>query len=126
MRFATMLFVGVIISNIALAQQPVRPVTVAEAIKRIDQKVVLQMEVKSTGGNTNRYLNSTSDFKDASNFTIYIPEAAVPKFKTVRIDDPAKYYKGKTILVTGTVVLYKEKPQIQVDEPTQIRVVEGK
>ena len=29
-------------------------------------------------------------------------------------------------LVTGTVILYKEKPEIKIDDPEQIKIVEKK
>jgi DNA/RNA endonuclease YhcR with UshA esterase domain len=112
-----------LLSAAALAQPAPKVVTPAVAAKSIDQKVILQMEVKSAGGNSNRYLNSTSDYKDPNTFTIYIPEAVVPKFKQTPVGDPSVYYKGKTIQVTGTVTLYKEKPQITIDDPAQIKVV---
>lgn len=107
----------------ALLTQPPKVVTPAVAAKSIDQKVVVQMEVKSTGGSSNRYLNSTSDYKDPNTFTIYIPEAVVPKVKAALNADPTTFYKGKTIQVTGTVTLYKEKPQITIDDPAQIKVI---
>jgi DNA/RNA endonuclease YhcR with UshA esterase domain len=123
MRHFPALLIVLWFSPAVFAQPAPKVVTPAVAAKSIDQKVILQMEVKSTGGNSNRYLNSTSDYKDPNTFTIYIPEAVVPKFKQTPVGDPALYYKGKTIQVTGTVTLYKEKPQITIDEPTQIKVV---
>jgi hypothetical protein len=40
-----------------------------------------------------------------------------------KIDDPAGHFKGKTIRVTGTVIVKDEQPQIEVDEPGQVEVV---
>ena len=82
------------------------------------------MEVKSTGGNTNRYLNSEKDYRSDDNFTIFIPGAVLEKFKDAQIEDPAAYYLSKTIRVTGKVVLADEKPQIKIAGPDQINVVE--
>ena len=98
----------------------------AEAAKKVDQRVVVEMEVQSTGGNTNRYLNSEKDYRSDDNFTIFIPGAVLEKFKDAEIEDPAVYYKGKTIRVTGTVILADEKPQIKIANPEQIKVVEKK
>jgi micrococcal nuclease len=123
MRPATLSLLALILPALVLAQSPSAPLTPAAAAKKIDQKVTVQLEVKSTGGNSNRYLNSTSDYKDSGTFTIYIPEVSVAKFKQSLSADPSTYYKGKTILVTGTVALYKDKPQITVDEPSQIKVI---
>ena len=99
------------------------PLTPAEAAKRINEKVVMQMEVKSTGGDNNRYLNSEEDYKDAKNFTIFISKDHLGKFKKAGIEKPEVYFKGKLIEVNGTVVLQKEKPQIKVEEPDQIKIV---
>ena len=82
------------------------------------------MEVKSSGGRDNRYLNSEEDYKDAKNFTIFIAKDDVEKFKKAGIEKPEVHFKGKTIEVSGTVVLQKEKPQIQVKELDQIKIVE--
>ena len=99
------------------------PLTPAEAAKRVNEKVVMRMEVKSTGGDNNRYLNSEEDYKDAKNFTIFISKNDLEKFKKAGIEKPEVHFKGKLIEVTGTVVLQKEKPQIKVEEPDQIKVV---
>jgi len=40
------------------------------------------------------------------------------------IDDPASYFRGKNIRVTGVVTLKENRPQIEVDDPRQIEVVE--
>ena len=55
-----------------------------------------------------------------------LPRETVAKFKEARVDDPAAHFKGKTILVTGKVTLYQERPQIRVEDPKQIQVVEKK
>jgi hypothetical protein len=107
----------------AAAQEKGPVVSPAQAARLLDKRIVLQMEVKSTGGSVNCYLNSAVDFKDAANFAVFIPQAALDKFKQARIENPKAFYKGKTVQVNGTVTLYEEKPQIRVDDPTQIKVV---
>jgi len=119
----SVLLVVVVLPLSLAAQEPVRPIAPAVAAKKVNEKVVVQMEVKSTGGNTARYLNSAADFRDGSNFAIYIPSANVEKFKQTIMQDPAVYYKGKTIVVTGVVTLDREKPQIKAENPAQIKVV---
>jgi DNA/RNA endonuclease YhcR with UshA esterase domain len=105
---------------------PAKPVAPADAAKKVNEKVTVEMEVKSTGGKEASFLNSEADYKDDKNFTVFIPEAALEKFKKAKIDDPKTHYKGKTVRVTGTVTLYREKPQIKVEDPAQIEVVEKK
>src|SRR4051812_36685885 len=82
-----------------------RPITPEEALKRVDQRVTVAMEIRSTGGNTARYLNSEADFRDNKNFAVFIPNAALAGFKQAGIADPGEFFKGKTIIVTGTVAM---------------------
>jgi hypothetical protein len=37
---------------------------------------------------------------------------------------PEEYYTGKEICVTGTITLFKEKPQIEVTEEAQVKLQE--
>ncbi len=105
---------------------PAKPLTPVEAAKKVNEKVTVEMVVQSTGGRSNRYLNSQEDYKAADNFTIFIAKEMLGKFKDAKIDDPAVYYKGKTIRVTGTVTVYDGAPRIEIDRPDQIVVVDKK
>jgi DNA/RNA endonuclease YhcR with UshA esterase domain len=107
----------------ALADEPI---SVAEAAKRVDAKVTIKMEVKSSAAIGNCFLNSESNFRDEKNFTVFIAKDVVEKFKKAKIEDPAAHYKGKTILVTGTVTLFQKKLQIKIEEPEQIKIEEEK
>jgi DNA/RNA endonuclease YhcR with UshA esterase domain len=42
------------------------------------------------------------------------------------IADPAEHFKGKKVRATGTVKLHKERPEIAVEDPKQIELVEEK
>ena len=114
------------IGQIAVAQDAGPPLTPAEAAKKLDHQVTVELTVKSSGGNRNRYLNSAADYSQPGNFTIFVPEAAVRKFADAKIDKPEEYYYGKTIRVTGTVTLVRDKPQIAVTDPAQIKIVAEK
>jgi DNA/RNA endonuclease YhcR with UshA esterase domain len=104
--------------------KPPPPLTPAEAAKKVGEKVVVEMEVKSAGKGTDVYfLNSEADFKEAKNFTLFIPKAAAEKFKEAKIEDPAAHFKGKTVRATGTVTLYRDRPQIVIEEPAQLSLV---
>jgi len=122
MRFFSALVV-LTVASWAVADEPI---TVAEAAKKVDPKVPIKMEVKSSAARGNCFLNSEPDFKDEKNFTVFIPKDVVEKFKKAKIDDPAAHFKGKTILVSGTVTLHQKKPQIKIDEPDQIKLEEVK
>ena len=123
MRFYYLFGIAVISFTSALAQEASRPLTPAEALGKVNQKVTVAMEVKSTGGNTARYLNSEADFRTEKNFAVFIPNIALDAFKKAGVEDPGKYYYGKTIVVSGTVALSQNRPQIRVENPSQIKVV---
>jgi len=111
-------------AQLLLAQEGPKPLTPEEAAKKVDEKVILQMEIKSTGGNSAVFLNSMTDYRNRRNFAIFIPREALIAFRKADIDDPAEYYKGKIIQVTGTVSVYRGQVEIKVDDPAQIKVVE--
>jgi DNA/RNA endonuclease YhcR with UshA esterase domain len=106
-----------------------KPISPAEAAKRINEKCTVEMQVKSGGKSTKDklfFLNSEQNFRDKTNFTVVIDAKATAKFKEAKIDDPAVHFIGKTIRVTGKVVLFKDKPEIKVEDPDQIKIVEKK
>lgn len=124
MRLHSVLACLLLVPTFLLADEPQpKPVTPAEAAKKLNEKVTVQMLVKSTGGRSNTYLNSEADFNLESNFTILIDKDAKEKFKKAGIENPTEYYKNKTIQVTGTVVLFEKKPRIAAAEPAQIKVI---
>jgi DNA/RNA endonuclease YhcR with UshA esterase domain len=126
MRYLGMLCAVVVVPVLLAAEPQGTAITPAEAAKKVNEKVTVEMEVKSTGGKDNWYLNSEESYKDDKNFTVFIPKEAVEKFKKNKIEDAAVTYKGKTIHVTGTVMLYRDKPQIKVEEPEQIKIITKK
>jgi len=123
MRFIVAVQFVFVFVALSSAQESVRPLTSVEALSKVDQKVTVSMEVKSTGGNTARYLNSEADFRAEKNFAVFIPNIALDAFKKSGVEDPGKYYYGKTIVVNGTVALGQGRPQIRVENPNQIKVV---
>jgi DNA/RNA endonuclease YhcR with UshA esterase domain len=113
--------------SLALAEEQPKPIGPAEAAKKLNEEVTLQMEVRSTALRSGVcFLNSEEDFKNANNFTLFIDKEALAKFKEGNIDDPAAHHKGKTVQVKGKVILYRNRPEIKVTGPDAIKVVEKK
>jgi hypothetical protein len=54
------------------------------------------------------------------------PQEALEKFAKAKIEDFDAHYKGKTVRVTGTVTLYRDKPQTKVEDPDQIKIINKK
>lgn len=126
MRLLSVLACLLFIPAFVLAEETPKPLTPAEAATKVKEKVTVQMQVKSTGGRENCYLNSEEDFKSDANFTIFLSKDAKEKFKKAGIENPVEYYKLKTIQVTGTVIVVEKKPRIAVNEPTELKVIEKK
>jgi len=107
-----------------------KPLSPAEAGKRVNEKVVVEMFVKASKNRLEQrkeiYLDSEEDFRDPKNLAVVINLAGAAKFKDAGIDDPAEHFKGKTIRVTGTVTKENERPRIVVEDPKQIKIVEKK
>ena len=102
------------------------PLLPLEAINRSNEKVTVEMLVKAAK-NCQRcslmFLDSEEDHHDAKNFAVAVTEIGKGKFKAAKIDDPAGHLKGKTIRVTGMVIVKDNQPQIEVDHPGQIELV---
>ena len=101
--------------------------TPAEAAKRVNEKVTLEMKVQNTGktrDDSRVFLNS-SDFRNPENFTVVLDMRKVAEgLKAAGVADPQAYYRGKTVRVTGTVSVFRDSPQIVVEDAGQITVAE--
>jgi DNA/RNA endonuclease YhcR with UshA esterase domain len=117
---------GVDASNeVAADEKKEEPLTPAAAAKKVDQAVVMEMFVKSTGSNKNDtivFLNSEANHRDEKNFTIVIQGSALDKFKAAKIV-PKDYFKDRTIRITGIVTEFQGKTQIKISKPEQIEIV---
>ena len=105
-----------------------KPLTPAEAIKKVNEKITVFMVVKASKNRLEKrgeiYLDSEQDFRDEKNLAIVITKAGAPRFKEAGVNDPATHFKGKTIQVQGTVIMKENRPRIEVDDPKQIKIVE--
>ena len=98
-----------------------------EATKKIGEKVVVEMEVKSSKllDSGICYLNSNANFKDKENLTIFLPKSTVEKFKGSKIDDPSVHFKGKKVRITGVVTPRNGQAQIKIDNVDQLKLVDN-
>lgn len=125
---AVLLVVGC--SSLLVGEEPrqEKPVSPADAIKRLNEKVVVEMLVKASKNRLeNRgeiYLDSEEDFRDPKNLGIVINRVGAAKFKEAGIDDPAEHFKGKTIHVSGVVTKEDQRFRLIIEDPKQIQLVE--
>src|SRR5262249_50858585 len=98
-----------------------------EAASRVNERVTVEMLVKAAKNCphcSQVFLDSEEDHHDPNNLAVAVTESGKVRFKEMRIDDPALHLKGKTIRVTWVMKLKENRPQIEVDDPWQIEVVE--
>ena len=96
-----------------------------EARTKFNERVTVERSVKAAKncqGCSLMFLDSEEDHHDPKNFAVAITDVGKGKFREAKIDDPAGHFKGKTIRVTGKVIVKDEQPQIEVDDPGQIEV----
>jgi DNA/RNA endonuclease YhcR with UshA esterase domain len=94
-------------------------------LKKVGQKVVVEMKVQATGqakGGTRLFLNSEKDFRSDLNFTVVLNAGAM-KGKWAKAT--GETFKDKVIRVTGTVSEFKASPQILVDDERQLEMLKA-
>jgi hypothetical protein len=104
------------------------PLSPLEAANRINEQVTVEMLVKAAKNCplcSQIFLDSEEDHHDPKNLAVAVTKTGKARFKDVRIDDPTLHFKGQVIRVTGVVTLKENRPQIEVDDPRQIEVVEN-
>jgi hypothetical protein len=100
-------------------------ITPREAIQRLNESVSVEMLVqrtKSCTGSLQYFLDSEANHHDPNNLGVVVTTAGVAKLKEAGIENPAAYFKGKSIHVQGVVILRENRPYIEVDDPDQIQI----
>jgi hypothetical protein len=101
-----------------------------EAGKHVGEEGTFEMVVRASKDRLAQrqeiYLDSTEDHTDPKNLAAVVTVDGAAKLKEAGIDDPAAYFKGKTIRVSGTVTVKNGEPRIEVNDAKQIKVVEKK
>lgn len=98
-----------------------------EAIGRVGESVTVEMPVQRTKrctGSRQLFLDSEANHRDPKNLGVVITEVGRAKFTEAGMDDPTVHFNGKTIRVRGVVIRKEDRPYIEVDEPSQIEVVQ--
>ena len=116
-------------ADLAVAAED-RPLTPAEARKKVGAKVTVEMTVRAAKDRLQKrgeiYLDSEEDFKDQKNFAVVITRAGAASLKAAGIGSPAEHFKDKKLRATGTVKEVEKVPRIDLDDARQIRLVESK
>lgn len=109
------------------AKEPRIPrIAAADARQYVGKRCVVEMTVRAgrlLPGPGFCFLNSHKNYRDSANFTAVIDQTALTALKKQKINNPARFYHGKKIRVTGQIVLYNKRPQIMVEKTAQIKIV---
>lgn len=110
----------------AVAELPT--VASTEAGGHVGKQVRVELVVASSRLMADRgvcFLNSRKNHRDDDNFTVVIFRDGLGRFAEAGIDDPAEHFDARTIRVRGTVAERNGKPQIVVELPDQIEIIES-
>lgn len=73
------------------------------------------------------FLNSAGGAGDPKRFTAFITSKGLKKFREdPKTEKPADLFKGKQIQVSGAIKKYKDSWEIEVNDPSQIKIIEAK
>jgi DNA/RNA endonuclease YhcR with UshA esterase domain len=101
-------------------------ITPEEAKDYLDKTVTVEFTVVSSRELLDKnigFLNSERDLKSKTNFTAFFKN--MKKFKEAsKIEKPADHFLKKKVRVTGKIIKYREKFEIEIESPEQIKIVE--
>ena len=67
-------------------------------------------------------LNFGQNFNTSLSAIIY--NDIIPAFASAGIEDPAEYFKNKTVMLEGIIRISNGKPEIIIDSPSQIKIID--
>ena len=108
-------------------EKPPKVVAACDAKNHIDEQCTVEMTVQASKNAFTRreyYLDSEKDFHDEKNLAVVISHDHADLFKKAGVNDPAEYYEGKKLRVTGKVIRENKQVRIRVEDPKQIKVME--
>ena len=110
-RFATLFALISVASIIAQSSN----YTAVEAAKHVGETATITGAVDGVhqSGKGNIFLNMGGKYPNQA-FTAFIPSSSAAQFSN------PQQYEGKTVSVSGKISLYKGKPEIIVNSPSQI------
>lgn len=112
-----------------VAQEQREVIPAVRAIDRAGERTTIEMTVENSNLLDDRdrpicFLNSMRNFRSEQNFTVVIYSEGLRKFKQIGIENPATHFRDKKIQVRGEVTLRSGRPQIVVEFPGQIELVQ--
>jgi hypothetical protein len=127
MRLSRVLTLFASSACVALAADD-KPLAPTEARKHVGKQITVEMTVRAAKDRLDKrgeiYLDAETDFRDEKNFAVVITKPGAASLKAAGIDNPADYFRDKTIRATGTVKEVDKVPRIEIEDAKQIKRVE--
>ena len=114
MKIKTVLTLSVVIFVASIIAQSAN-YTAVEAAKHVGETATITDKVDGVhqSGKGNIFLNMGGKYPNQA-FTAWIPSGSSSQFPN------PQQYEGRTVAVSGKITLYKGKPEIIVNSPSQI------
>jgi DNA/RNA endonuclease YhcR with UshA esterase domain len=72
------------------------------------------------------YLNTKANYRDEDNFTVTFTKPVFDQLRARNITDPRLYFEQRTVRVTGVVTEFRGRLQIEIDDLSQIELIDTK
>jgi DNA/RNA endonuclease YhcR with UshA esterase domain len=114
MKIKTLLALFAVICAVSVIAQT-STYTATEAAKHVGETATVADKVDGVhqSGKGNIFLNMGGKYPNQA-FTAFIPSSSAAQFSN------PQQYEGRTVAVSGKITLYKGKPEIIVNSPSQI------
>jgi hypothetical protein len=113
-----------------LSQQPPGSViTPDQAAKYVGQRCTIELTVQNFSKATRSdryYLNTKANYRDEDNFTVTFTKPVFDQLRVRNVMDPKLYFEQRTIRVTGVVTEFNGRLQIEIDDLSQIELIDTK
>lgn len=99
----------------------------AHAAEHLGEECIVEMVVRAARALADKdicFLNSRRDRRAEDNFTAVIFKDGLQRFREAGIENPALRFLDCRIRVRGVVGKHQDRPQIVVEDPAQIEVVQ--
>ena len=109
----------------AVAEIPT--IDAAEAGEHVGEECAVEMLVQAARLLEDKnmcFLNTRQDRREPDNFTVVIFRDGLTRFREADIEDPADHFLDRRIRVRGVIAEHKGQPQIVVEYPEQIELVD--
>jgi hypothetical protein len=127
--FAMALALTALLIGASPDDEKAKVIAASDARNHVDERCTVELTVRASKNAAPRkeyYLDSEEDFHDEKNFAVVISYDDAEAFKKAGIEDPAEYYMGKKVRVTGKVIHENDQTRMHIDDPEQIKVVDDK